>query len=235
MSARIPTIVLGGTGYVAGELLRLIAGHPQFELAAVMSDSQPGESVIKAFPHLASAYADTRFKSQAEVEKLLAETPQAALFSAAPHGVSAALIDSLLGVAAKAGTHPRVVDISADFRYSSAEAYEAVYKHPHGAPKRIAEFTCAVPEHLKKLETTHVAHPGCFATATLLASVPLLALGVDVADAVCHRCHRQHRSRAQADRRYASPCPAQRPLFLQRALASSRAGNRRLCPGRFRC
>ena len=178
MTARIPTIVLGGTGYVAGELLRLVAGHPQFELAAVMSDSQPGESIIKAFPHLASAYADTRFKSQAEVEKLLAETPQAALFSAAPHGVSAALIDSLLGVAAKAGTRPRVVDISADFRYSSAAAYEAVYKHPHGAPKRIAEFTCAVPEHLKKLETTHVAHPGCFATATLLASVPLLSLGV---------------------------------------------------------
>jgi N-acetyl-gamma-glutamyl-phosphate reductase len=143
-----------------------------------MSDSQPGESVIKAFPHLASAYADSRFRSQADVEKLVAEIPQAALFSAAPHGVSAALIDSLLGVAAKAGTHPRVVDISADFRYSSAQAYEAVYKHPHGAPKRIAEFTCAVPEHLKKLETTHVAHPGCFATATLLASVPLLSLGV---------------------------------------------------------
>jgi N-acetyl-gamma-glutamyl-phosphate reductase common form len=178
MTARIPTIVLGGTGYVAGELLRLIAGHPQFELAAVMSDSQPGESIAKAFPHLASAYAGTRFGSQTDVEKLLAETPQAALFSAAPHGVSAALIDSLLGVAANAGTHPRVVDISADFRYSSADAYEAVYKHPHGAPKRIAEFTCAVPEHLKKLETTHVAHPGCFSTATLLASVPLLSLGV---------------------------------------------------------
>jgi N-acetyl-gamma-glutamyl-phosphate reductase common form len=178
MTARIPTIVLGGTGYVAGELLRLIAGHPQFELAAVMSDSQPGESIAKAFPHLASAYAGTRFGSQTDVEKLLAETPQAALFSAAPHGVSAALIDSLWGVAANAGTHPRVVDISADFRYSSADAYEAVYKHPHGAPKRIAEFTCAVPEHLKKLETTHVAHPGCFATATLLASVPLLSLGV---------------------------------------------------------
>lgn len=68
MTARIPTIVLGGTGYVAGELLRLIAGHPQFELAAIMSDSQPGESVIKAFPHLASTYADSRFRSQADVE-----------------------------------------------------------------------------------------------------------------------------------------------------------------------
>jgi N-acetyl-gamma-glutamyl-phosphate reductase common form len=170
--------VLGGTGYVAGELLRLIAGHPDFELAAVMSDSQPGESVSKAFPHLASAYGDVRFKSQADVEKLLVEAPQPAVFSAAPHGVSAALIDSLLRAAANAGTRPRVVDISADFRYSSAEAYETVYKHPHGAPERIAEFTCAVPEHLKKLATAHVAHPGCFATATLLASVPLLALGL---------------------------------------------------------
>ncbi|HEY6922098.1 MAG TPA: N-acetyl-gamma-glutamyl-phosphate reductase [Steroidobacteraceae bacterium] len=178
MSDTIPTVVLGGTGYVAGELLRLIAGHPQFQLAAVMSDSQPGEHVSAAFPHLVSAFPDTRFKSQAEVEKLLVETPQAALFSAAPHGVSAALIDSLLKGANGAGTRPRVVDISADYRYSSAKAYEAVYKHPHGAPGRIAEFTCAVPEHLKKLETPHVAHPGCFATATLLASVPLLALGL---------------------------------------------------------
>jgi N-acetyl-gamma-glutamyl-phosphate reductase len=178
MSTPIPTVVLGGTGYVAGELLRLIAGHPQFQLAAVMSDSQPGEAVSSAFPHLASAFADTRFKSQAEVEKLLVETPHTAVFSAAPHGVSAALIDSLLKAPERAGMRPRVVDISADFRYSSAKAYESVYKHPHGAPERIAEFTCAVPEHLKKLGTPHVAHPGCLATAILLASVPLLALGL---------------------------------------------------------
>src|ERR1700722_10764028 len=178
MSTTIPTVVLGGTGYVAGELLRLIAGHPQFKLPAVMSDSQPGEPVANAFPHLVSAFPDTVFTSQAGIEKLLVETPHTAVFAAAPHGVSAVLIDSLLNAAATAGTRPRVVDISADYRYSSAQAYEAVYKHPHGAPGRIAEFTCAVPEHLKKLETPHVAHPGCFATATLLASVPLLALGL---------------------------------------------------------
>jgi N-acetyl-gamma-glutamyl-phosphate reductase len=70
------------------------------------------------------------------------------------------------------------VDISADFRYASQAAYEAVYKHAHGAPARIREFTCAVPEHLQKSPTPHIAHPGCFATATLLASVPLLALGL---------------------------------------------------------
>jgi len=178
MTPPIPTIVLGGTGYVAGELLRLLAGHPRFELAAVMSDSQPGEPVAKAFPHLAAAYRDTRFKSQAEVEALVTNAPECAVFSAAPHGVSAALIDSLLRAASRAGTRPRVVDISADFRFRSAAQYETVYKHAHDAPGRLAEFTCAVPEHLRKLETPHVAHPGCFATATLLASVPLLSWGL---------------------------------------------------------
>ncbi len=177
-SARVPTVVLGGTGYVAGELLRLLAAHPRFELAAVMSDSQPGEPVAKAFPHLAAAYAGTRFKSQSEVQAVVTGTRECAVFSAAPHGVSAALIDSLLQAASRAGTQPRVVDISADFRFRSAAQYEAVYKHPHGAPGRLADFTCAVPEHLGQLDTPHVAHPGCFATATLLACVPILALGL---------------------------------------------------------
>jgi N-acetyl-gamma-glutamyl-phosphate reductase len=175
MTAAIPAIVLGGTGYVAGELLRLLAAHPQFELAGVLSDSQPGESVARAFPHLASAYPQEAFRSQQDIERLIAGLPRSALFSAAPHGVSAALIDALLKTAASAGTQPRVVDISADFRYSTAEAYEAVYRHPHGAPARIKEFTCAVPEHLSRADTPHIAHPGCFATSILLASVPLLA------------------------------------------------------------
>ena len=99
-----------------------------------------------------------------------------AILAAAPHGVSAKLIDSLLTMAEQAGNAPRVVDISADFRYATAVAYETVYKHPHGAPARLAQFTCAVPEHLAELRTPHVAHPGCFATSILLASVPLLAL-----------------------------------------------------------
>lgn len=178
MNTRIPTIVLGGTGYVSGELLRLIAGHPRFKLAGILSDSQPGEAVAKSFPHLAAVYPDTRFQSQADIEKLLCETPQCAVLAAAPHGVSAALIDSLLKATDRAGTKPRVVDISADYRYSSAQAYEAVYKHPHGAPERIREFTCALPEHLKSVTTQHVAHPGCFASAMLLATVPLLSLNL---------------------------------------------------------
>lgn len=174
----IPTIVLGGSGYVAGELLRLIAGHPRFRLAGILSDSQPGEAVAKVFPHLASSYAETRFMAHAEIAALLSRQSETAVFGAAPHGVSAGLIDSLLHSAEQAGKHPRLVDISADYRYASAERYRAVYGHEHAAPGRLAEFTCALPEHLRELHTTHVAHPGCFATATLLASVPLLALGL---------------------------------------------------------
>lgn len=173
---RIPTLILGGTGYVAGEVLRLVVGHPNFEIAGVMSDSQPGEPVAKAFPHLAAVLGDLCFLSEDEVSAQLAQHPRSAVFSAAPHGVSAALIDRLLGAAEAAGTRPRMVDISADYRYSTAEAYAAVYKHAHGAPTRIKDFTCAVPEHLATAPTPHVAHPGCFATAILLASVPLLAL-----------------------------------------------------------
>jgi N-acetyl-gamma-glutamylphosphate reductase len=173
---RIPTLILGGTGYVAGEVLRLVVGHPNFEIAGVMSDSQPGEPVAKAFPHLAAVLGDLRFLSEDDVRSQLAQHPRSAVFSAAPHGVSAALIDRLLGAAEAAGTRPRMVDISADYRYGTAEAYAAVYKHAHGAPTRIKDFTCAVPEHLATAPTPHVAHPGCFATAILLASVPLLAL-----------------------------------------------------------
>src|SRR6185312_7637171 len=174
---QIPAIVLGGTGYVSGELLRLIVGHPNFALAGVMSDSAPGELAGKSFPHLAGVLGDLAFKSQAQIAALLASEPTSAVFCAAPHGAAAALIDNLLKAAEGAGTRPRFVDISADFRFSTAAAYEAVYKHPHGAPHRLAQFTCAVPEHLKSAPTPHVAHPGCFSTSILLASVPLLASG----------------------------------------------------------
>jgi N-acetyl-gamma-glutamyl-phosphate reductase common form len=178
VTQRIPTVVLGGTGYVAGELLRLIAGHPNFALAGVMSDSQPGEPVAAAFRHLAPAYPLERFKSEADIAGLVAREPATAIFSAAPHGAAAALIDRLLQAAELAGRAPHVVDISADYRYASASAYEAVYHHAHGAPARLAQFTCAVPEHLGRSPTPHVAHPGCFATAALLASVPLIKLNL---------------------------------------------------------
>ena len=146
MIQRIPAIVLGGTGYVAGELLRLLATHPYLDLAAVASDSQPDEPVAQFFRHLQPVLPHLRFAGHDEVVEYVTANPSTAVFSA-------------------------------DFRYRTAAAYEAVYKHAHGAPQRIPQFTCAVPEHLNALHTPHVAHPGCFATAILLASVPLLSLG----------------------------------------------------------
>ncbi len=170
--------MLGGSGYVAGELLRLLAAHPQFKLAGVLSDSQPGEPVAKAFPHLASAWPETRFQSQSQIENLMRELPRPAVFCAAPHGAAASLIDSLLTIAGAAGHAPRVVDISADYRYASAQAYEQVYQHAHGRPATIARV------HLRTARASgagaHPAHraPGCFATAILLSAVPLLKLGL---------------------------------------------------------
>jgi N-acetyl-gamma-glutamyl-phosphate reductase common form len=170
----IPAVVLGGSGYVAGELLRLLAAHPRF-VAAVMSDSQPGELIGRSFPHLAHIYG--RFQSKEQIIEGLGKAPQWALFCAAPHGAAAGLVDELLTAADRAGTHMRAVDISADYRFADASVYEKVYRQAHGAPRRLREFTCAVPEHLEQAATPHVAHPGCFATAMLLAAVPLLAAG----------------------------------------------------------
>lgn len=177
-SAEIPAIVLGGTGYVAGEVLRLIAAHPNLKLQAVLSDSQPGEPLAQWFAHLAPVYPELKFSSLAEIRQLVGSLPESAVISAAPHGVAAKLIDEVLRAAEAKGTRPKVIDLSADYRYTSAGAYETVYQHAHGAPDRIAQFTCAVPEHLDAAQTTHIAHPGCFATAVLLASVPLLKLGI---------------------------------------------------------
>jgi N-acetyl-gamma-glutamyl-phosphate reductase common form len=175
---RLPTLVLGGTGYVAGEMLRLIAAHPYLELAAAVSDARPGERIAQAFPHLASAWPVAAFVDADEAERLVGSLPASAILAAAPHGVSAALIDRLLARAAAAGTRPRVVDVSADYRFRDPAAYAKVYQRTHAAPARLADFTCAIPEHLATLATPHVAHPGCFATAILLAVVPLVKLGL---------------------------------------------------------
>jgi N-acetyl-gamma-glutamyl-phosphate reductase common form len=174
----IAALVLGGSGYVAGELLRLLAAHPRFMVGGVMSDSQPGELIEKSFPHLAGIYG--RFNSKEQIIEGLGKRPRWALFCAAPHGAAATLLDELLTAADRAGSEMRAVDISADYRFADAADYETVYGHAHGAPRRLREFTCALPEHLERLPTPHVAHPGCFATAMLLAAAPLLAAGAIV-------------------------------------------------------
>jgi N-acetyl-gamma-glutamyl-phosphate reductase common form len=178
MTATIPTIILGGTGYVAGELLRLLAGHPFLRPSAVVSESQAGGAVEATFPHLAGCFPGLAFSSREDLPRAIDGHGKLAVLCAAPHGAAAPMIDELLNATAKAGADAKVVDVSADFRFAGAEDYAKVYGHAHGAPGRLGEFRCALPEHLQGTPEGHVGHPGCFVTATLLATVPLLKLGL---------------------------------------------------------
>ena len=175
----IPVAVLGGTGFVAGELLRLLLGHPRFELVAAVSSSQVGAPVVSAFPHLAGTSLDgVTFESpEAVVARFQAGQPFG-LLAATPHGATAALLDPLLTAAERAGAALHAVDLSADFRFQDTLRYQAIYGHPHGAPARAPAFTCAVPEQVTGCPTPHAAQPGCFATAVTLGAHALFKLGL---------------------------------------------------------
>ena len=173
-----PAAVIGATGYVGGELLRLIAAHPHLELAAAASGSRAGEPIADTFPQLAPAVGEKTFSPHGDWLRDIEPGSTLALFSAAPHGASAAVIAGVIDDCSAREVDVRVVDASADFRYRDAAAYESVYGVPHGAPQLLPDFTCAVPEHLQASGTTHIGHPGCFATAILLAAVPLLQSGL---------------------------------------------------------
>lgn len=187
---KTPAVVLGGTGYVAGELLRLIAGHPHLYLAAAVSESQADTAIKTVFPHLQHVFAAQTYITREALDGQLAELAgqHVALFSAAPHGASAALIDGVLQAAAKAGCELTVVDASADFRFDNNADYEAVYGQPHGAPALLEQFARTLPEHRHLMTGTagkpHVGQPGCFATSMLLGAVPLMQSGIT--DGVLH-------------------------------------------------
>jgi N-acetyl-gamma-glutamyl-phosphate reductase len=186
--APVPAVVLGGSGYVAGEVLRLLAGHPFLQAAAVVSESQGGELVEGSFPHLAGCYPGMVFSRREELAPVFEKIkgtfwdradPRAAIFCAAPHGAAAGLLGGVLTQAEQTGVSARAVDLSADFRFSTAPEYAKVYGHAHGAPKWLPWFVCGLPEHLKAAPPgTHVGHPGCFTTSVLMATVPLLRLGL---------------------------------------------------------
>jgi N-acetyl-gamma-glutamyl-phosphate reductase len=174
---RYEAIVLGASGYVGAECLRLIEGHPRLTLKAAVSESKAGESITSLFPHL-SSLADARFRSPSEIPSILEDAwGPVAVLSAASHGASAPLIGELLSSAAAKSVDVRVVDLSADFRYREASSFQAIYKIPHGAPGILALFDSGLPEHVEAVPR-HAGHPGCFATSVLLAAVPLLKLGI---------------------------------------------------------
>ena len=177
MSERIPALIVGGTGYVAGELLRLVAGHPQLELHGVSSETAAGTAISAAFPHLAPLLKAEGFITQADLAARMT-SPRMALFAAAPHAVSAGVIATLLQAAEARQCRLTVVDVSSDFRFRNAVDFQAVYKTPHGAPELLPLFSCALPEHVSGIPGPRIGHPGCFATSMLAGAVPLLKLGI---------------------------------------------------------
>jgi N-acetyl-gamma-glutamyl-phosphate reductase common form len=172
----IRTAVFGGSGYIAGELLRLLVQHPRFKVVAPFSTSQAGEPVTSAFPTLAATAAEQwKFAAQDSFESVVSGRDPLAIFFATPHGVTAALVDRVLSLAARNRTPVKIVDLSADFRIGATD-YERLYGHPHAAPARMAEFVCAVPEHFSGKPAGHVAHPGCFTTSVVVGAYPFWKL-----------------------------------------------------------
>lgn len=174
MNNTVPTVILGGTGYVAGELLRMIVQHPQLYLSAAISESRAGEQIRTVFPNLQNNFGDQTFVPRERLAEHISD--KGAIFCAAPHGASAALVAETIAAASEQNAELTIVDTSADFRYATTTEYEAVYGKPHGAPELLRQFTCSVPEHLSGTQSGHIGHPGCFTTAILLAAVPLLKL-----------------------------------------------------------
>jgi len=127
MNKRIQAVVLGASGYVGGELLRLLATHPDFELAAAVSGSRAGSAVAGTFAHLSQALSATNFVGHDDWQSGIDDGANVAVFCAAPHGASAAVIAKALRTADEKRWTVHVVDSSADFRYAEQAAWEAVY------------------------------------------------------------------------------------------------------------
>ena len=173
----IETVILGGAGYVGGELLRLVSAHPEFRLAAAVSSTYAGKPVSTVFPHLTPVVRDMPFCVPNEWTERLESGSKLAIFSAAPHGASAPAIADAVAYAQNRGAEVHVVDSSADFRFDDTAEFAAIYGQEHPEPALARQFHCSVPEHAGRINVPHAGHPGCFATATLLAAVPLVAAG----------------------------------------------------------
>jgi N-acetyl-gamma-glutamyl-phosphate reductase len=127
-------LVLGGSGYVAGEVLRLLAGHPRLLMAGAVSESQPGQTIAAAFPHLASAYPGVRFSALEDVPRLIelaAEAAEAAEAAGAGEGAASGEEDAA-GTAGTAAARGRQVAV-----LSAA---------PHGAAAKLVDQVLAAAE-----------------------------------------------------------------------------------------
>lgn len=166
--------ILAASGYIGGELLRLLLQHPQAEVTMATSRKYAEEYVFRVHPNLRGV-TDLKFASQ-DVAKFAGSVDVA--FAALPHGESVKVVPLL----ADAGL--KVIDLSADFRLSDKAQYPTWYGYEHPRPDLLEKFIFAIPElnRDKIKEARLVASPGCMAITTILALAPLLkekSLGID--------------------------------------------------------
>ncbi len=165
----IRVAILGASGYVGGELLRLIAAHPAMEVTIAFGSSTAGRPVAGVHPHLALAYPHMMLamwtpEALADIDLILA---------ALPHGETQRLADDLLAPGIP------IVDLGADFRLHSAVDFETWYGQPHQRPDLLKSFIYGLPEFFRDeiRSAMRVAAAGCYPTAASLALKPLIDAG----------------------------------------------------------
>src|SRR5690606_29585235 len=161
--------VSGASGYAGGEILRLLARHPDIEIRTVTAHSNAGQPLIAHQPHLRSLAPPTL---QATTPEILSGHP--IVFLPLPHGQSGQHTDAL-------GDVPLIIDAGADHRLTSEESWNTFYGGHFHEP-----WTYGVPELIvggqKQREAlrgaTRIAAPGCNASTVSLSLVPGVAAGV---------------------------------------------------------
>ena len=172
----IRTAILGASGYVGGELLRLLAAHPQLLPAKLCGGSNAGQGLGIVHPHLAACYPNAVIE---RFDESLLEGIDL-VFAAMPHGHSQTLAGTILDKAIP------FVDLGADFRLGDASTYERWYGHAHQSPELLGEFVYGIPELNRQAirGVKAVAAAGCYATAAILALKPLVDAGLIEAESL---------------------------------------------------
>ncbi len=170
--------ILGASGYIGGEVLRLLLGHPCVQVAAVTSGSNAGQPVTSVLPHLAKL-TDLRFTADISPE----ETGEYdAVFMALPHGQAIKRVPQMLAVLeAKADGQKSVIfDLSGDFRIKDPLTFKEYYGLDHTAPEGATKAAYGLTEWNREAirSAQLVACPGCFPTGALLALMPLAQAGL---------------------------------------------------------